>query len=207
MKILDINNWNRKKHYEHFKTLKNPYFAVTIPVEVTKGYAFSKLNNISFFVKYLHDCMKAINDISNLKYRIIEDQIIEYKTINASATIMRHNNTFAFSFVNYNENLNVFEANFLAEKERINNTDDLYPPNNGLDCIHCSALPWFSFSGHMEPDSGSKDASVPKFAFSKTYNNNEKLMMNVAISVNHALVDGYHVGEFVTKFQNNLNEL
>ena len=29
--------------------------------------------------------------------------------------------------------------------------------------------------------------------------------MNVGISVSHALVDGYHVGLFVEKFQENLN--
>ena len=29
--------------------------------------------------------------------------------------------------------------------------------------------------------------------------------MNVSISVNHALVDGYHVGEFSEKFQQFLN--
>jgi chloramphenicol O-acetyltransferase type A len=33
----------------------------------------------------------------------------------------------------------------------------------------------------------------------------ETLNMNVSISVNHALVDGYHIGEFFERFQNYLN--
>mgnify|MGYP001396738672 FL=1 len=31
-------------------------------------------------------------------------------------------------------------------------------------------------------------------------------MMNVGINVNHALIDGYHVGQFAELFQKNLNQ-
>ena len=65
-------------------------------------------------------------------------------------------------------------------------------------------MPWVNFSGHKEPVSGQKE-SVPKLAYGKVEEHNGKLMMNVAISANHALIDGYHVGLFTEAFQNNLN--
>ena len=204
MRTIDINTWNRKSHFKHFDALVDPYFAVTIPFDVTKAYRFSKTHNISFFAKYLHDCMKAINAVENLKYRIVDNKIVVYKVIHASATLMRSDNTFGFSFINYDDDLNVFIKNIAQEKHRIENSTELYPPVNGLDCIHCSALPWLNFSGHKEPISGQKD-SVPKIAFSKTDLKDDRLTMNVAFSVNHALVDGYHVGLFVDEFQKNLN--
>lgn len=204
MRTIDINTWNRKSHFKHFDALVDPYFAVTIPFDVTKAYRFSKTHNISFFAKYLHDCMKAINAVENLKYRIVDNEIVVYKVIHASATLMRLDNTFGFSFINYDDDLNVFIKNIAQEKHRIENSAELYPPVNGLDCIHCSALPWLNFSGHKEPISGQKD-SVPKIAFSKTDLRGDCLTMNVAFSVNHALVDGYHVGLFVDEFQKNLN--
>ncbi|GAA3655555.1 CatA-like O-acetyltransferase [Flavivirga jejuensis] len=168
MKVIDINTWNRKQHYEHFIGLKDPYFAVTIPFNVTKAYKFSKENHTSFFGKYLHDCMcmKAINNVDNFRYRIEEDHVVDYNIIHASATIMRSNKTFGFSFIEYHDDLNIFIKNIAVEKERIENTTDLYPPQNGLDCIHCSAMPWLYFSGQKEPVSGVLD-SVPKIAFSK----------------------------------------
>ncbi|SFZ91497.1 chloramphenicol O-acetyltransferase type A [Flaviramulus basaltis] len=205
MRILDINTWKRKQHYEHFSTLVDPYFAVTIPFNVTKAYNFSKENNISFFAKYLHDSMRVINSIENLKYRIEDNNVVEYEVIHASSTIMRKNNTFGFSFIDYNEDLNVFIKNIESEKTRIINSSDLYPPKNGLDCIHCSAMPWLNFSGHKEPVSGKLD-SVPKLAFSKASKIGNELIMNVSINVNHALVDGYHLGLFSDKFQQYLNQ-
>ena len=47
--------------------------------------------------------------------------------------------------------------------------------------------------------------SVPKVAFAKAEKIGDKLIMNVAINVNHALVDGYHVALFSDKFQEFLN--
>jgi chloramphenicol O-acetyltransferase type A len=205
MEIFDIENWNRKQHYNHFSKLKDPYFGVTITVDVTKAYHFSKEKKISFFGRYLHDCMKAINDVDELKLRINNSVVEKHEVINASATIMRQDNTFGFSFINFDENLDVFLNNLENEKQRINSTTDLFPPVNGLDCIHCSALPWLSFSGHKEPVSGEID-SVPKLAFSKIVFNNDKIEINVAINVNHALVDGYHVSLFAEKFQYYLNK-
>lgn len=204
MRIIDINTWNRKQHYNHFNALANPYFGVTIPFDVTKAYDFAKRESKSFFAVYLHACVKAINNIDNLRYRIENEQVVDYEVIHASATIMRANNTFGFSFIEYHDDLNMFIGNINLEKNRIEQSNDLYPPQNGLNCIHCSAMPWLKFSGQIEPVSGEKE-SVPKLAFSKVEKVGEQRFMNVAISVNHALVDGYHVSLFSEAFQQLLN--
>tara|TARA_R110000868_G_scaffold82992_7_gene234423 strand:- start:11068 stop:11685 length:618 start_codon:yes stop_codon:yes gene_type:complete len=205
MKVIDINIWNRKQHYEHFSGLLDPYFALTIPFDVTKAHQFSKDTHISFFAKYLHDCMRAINSVKALRLRILDRNVVEFNVINASPTIMRNDLTYAFSFIDFDKDLGVFIENIESEKTRINNTTDLFPPKNGLDCVHCSALPWLNFTGHKEPVTKEVD-SVPKIAFGKTNKINSTLHMNMAISVNHALVDGYDIGLFSEKFQDYLNE-
>jgi len=205
LKILDVNTWNRKQHFQHFNGLEDPSFAVTIPFDVTRAYKFSKENEVSFFGKYLHDCMKAINSIESLKYRIIDNQVVEYEIIHASPTIMRDDKTFGFSFVEFDENLKVFLNNLEKEKQRINSSDELFPEQEDLNCIYCSAMPWFQFTGHKEPFS-KHGISVPKLSFSKAVKQNDNLKMNVSINVNHALVDGYHISLFVEKFQDFLNQ-
>jgi chloramphenicol O-acetyltransferase type A len=175
-------------------------------VDVTKSYHYSKETGISFFVLYLHACMKAINKVENLKYRIQDDKVAIHDAIHASATISREDTTFGFSFIHFSEDFDVFHENFQKEKERIQNSTDLFPPINTEDCIYCSALPWLSFSGHKEPVSGFSE-SVPKLAFGKFLEKEGKLMMPVSIIVNHALVDGYHVGDFFKKYQIELNKI
>ncbi|MBU2928449.1 CatA-like O-acetyltransferase [Winogradskyella psychrotolerans] len=205
MRIIDKHTWSRQAHFEFFNTFVDPYFGVTFKVDVTKAYEFSRSSEVSFFVKYLHATMQAINEIENFKYRINDsNDVVLYDTIHASATILRPNKTFGFSFVNYDEDILKFQTNFLKEKERIFNSNELFPPVNSMGCVHCSSLPWVNFTGHKEPFNGEKD-SIPKLAFSKMENFGSKKEMQVAISVNHALVDGYHIGLLNERLQFHLN--
>lgn len=203
---LDIENWNRKEHYNFFKQFTDAYFSVVVELDVSKAYAYSKTSDFSFFVLYLYACMKALNGIENLRYRIRDDKVIVHDVIHASPTILRDDNTFGFSFIHYDEDLQVFNRNFEAEKERILNSSNLFPKEDTDDCIFCSALPWLQFTGHKEPLFGLVKESVPKIAFGKYSVVGKKRMMPVSIAVNHALVDGYHVGLFVDDFQKILND-
>lgn len=205
MKYLDIESWNRKQHFEHFRTLADPTFSLVVNVDVTNAFRYSKNSHYSFFILYLHACMKAINAVENFKYRIEGDKIAIYNTINASATIARKDNTFGFSYIKFSEDINEFYASFLQEKERIENSTALFPNEYSLGCIHCSALPWLNFTGHKEPFSGDKDSSVPQLAFGKIKEEENKILMPIAVNVNHALVDGYHIGLFFNKFQEELD--
>ncbi|QXP64864.1 chloramphenicol acetyltransferase [Polaribacter sp. R2A056_3_33] len=206
MKYLNIENWNRKQHYEHFRNLEDPFFGVTVNVDVTTLYKRSKLEKKSFFAMYLHACLVALNSIENFKYRIQEDKVFICDTIHASATIAREDHTFGFSFIHYAEDLEIFNKNFLEEKERILNSTDLFPPIVSDSCIYCSALPWFTFTSQKEPVSGVKNESIPKLSFGKTYQENDRIMMPVAIAANHALVDGYHIGLFFEEYQKQLDK-
>jgi chloramphenicol O-acetyltransferase type A len=132
MEILDIETWNRKLHYQHFSAMKDPFFGVTIPFDVSKAYEYSKEKKMSFFGKYLHDCMKAINDVDALKLRIQDEKVVKYSVIHASPTILRTDKTYGFSFVKFNKDINVFFKNFEMEKERIQGSKSLYPPINSL---------------------------------------------------------------------------
>ncbi|WP_282073364.1 chloramphenicol acetyltransferase [Polaribacter atrinae] len=206
MKYLDVDTWNRKQHYQHFLSLQDPFFGVTVNVDVTTIYKKSKAENISFFAMYLHACLIAINKIENFKYRIKEDKVLICDAIHASATIARKDHTFGFSFISFSEDFNRFNENYLKEKERILNSTDLFPPINSDSCIYCSALPWFTFTSQKEPVSGVKNESIPKLSFGKIYAESDKIMMPVAISANHALVDGYHIGLFFEEYQKQLDK-
>ncbi len=204
---LNIDDWNRGELFNHFRTLKDPTFSVVANVDVTTVFEDAKKRKKSFFVSYLHACMKAINAVENFKYRIEDDKIAIYEKIDASATILRADKTFGFSYVDFSNDFELFNENFNKEKNRILNSKNLFPPKYSLGCIHCSALPWVHFTGHKEPVSGNKNDSVPQFSFGKIKQENTKIVMPVAVNVNHSLVDGYHIGQFFEIFQKELDKI
>jgi chloramphenicol O-acetyltransferase type A len=206
MRYLELESWNRIQHFNHFKSLKDPFFAITVPVDVTMAYKKAKKENVSFFAMYLHACLKALNAVENFRYRIHDNKVAVYDVIHASATIARPNHTFGFSFINFSEDFKTFHENFKKEKERILHSTALFPPVNSDDCMYCSALPWVSFTSQKEPNAGITDDSIPKLTFGKVTEDNKQLKMPVGITVNHALVDGYHLGLFFEEFQSQLDK-
>ncbi len=205
--LLDIENWPRKEHFLFFKQFEEPFFGLTVKIDCTKAYATSKQLGTSFFVYYLHKTIVAVNTIEAFRYRINDDKIYIYDRIDVSATIMRKDNTFGFSLMEYSPDFNVFAATTFNEIERIQNTSGLFTrefPNDNL--IHFSAVPWINFTSLSHARSYTFPDSCPKISFGKMIiGENGKRTMPMSIHAHHGLMDGFHAGQFVDCFQELMN--
>lgn len=121
-KIIDIDTWSRKEHFEFFKEFDEPFFGITVSVDVTKAYMISSKINLSFYIYYMHCIASTVNSIAAFHYRIKDNYVIEYDTIDVSATVMRKDKTFGFSLIEYTPDLNKFAKNVKDEVERVQNT-------------------------------------------------------------------------------------
>ncbi len=206
MKTIDISSWKRKQHFEFFNQFEEPYFGLTVPIDVTKAMHTAKKNGYSFFKYYLHKCMLATNEIENFKYRITEDnQVVLYDSIGASATMMRENETFGFSYIPFIGDFDTFTIAAQKEMDRIKESDSLFPSEDPVNVIHYSAIPWLDFSSLTHARMYKRKDSIPKISFGKVTEHNGKKTMPVAIYVHHGLVDGLHISRFTSLFQDLLN--
>lgn len=206
--LLDLENWPRKEHFLFFKQFEEPFFGLTVEIDCTKAYATAKQLGTSFFVYYLHKTLVAVNTIESFRYRIADEAIYIYDTIDVSATIMREDQTFGFSLIEYSPDFNVFAANTFQEIERIQTTSGLFTrefPNDNL--IHFSAVPWINFSSLSHSRSFSFPDSCPKISFGKMMIANDgKRTMSMSINAHHGLMDGFHVSQFIDCFQELMNQ-
>lgn len=206
--LLDLENWNRKEHFAHFKQMEEPFFGATVEIDCTKAYQKAKRLNVSFFIYYLHKTLVAVNSIENFKYRISGEKIYINDHIDASATIGREDGTFGFSLIEYHPDLSIFEKTALAEIERIQTTTGLFTRSFDDDnLIHFSSIPWLNFTSLSHARSYTFPDSCPKISFGKmiTFDNGKKTMA-MSVHVHHGLMDGLHVGQFVDLFQELMNQ-
>lgn len=206
--LLDLENWNRKEHFAHFKQMEEPFFGATVEIDCTKAYETAKELNVSFFIFYLHKTLTAVNAIENFKYRIAEDKIYINDRIDVSATIGREDGTFGFSLIKYNPDFKIFEKNALTEIERVQNTTGLFTRSfNDDNVIHFSAIPWLNFTSLSHARSFTFPDSCPKISFGKmiTFETGKRTIA-MSVHVHHALMDGLHVGQFVDMLQNQMNK-
>ncbi len=203
---LDINNWERKDHFQFFNQFEEPFFGLSVDVDCTDAYKKAKEKGISFFLYYLYKSLAAANKIEPFKYRILDNEVFVFAVVNASPTINRPNGTFGFSYIDYNQNFDYFLQAATVEIERVQNSSGLIPAVSGENVIHYSSIPWVDFTSLSHARSFSFKDSSPKISFGKMTEKNGRKRMSMSVHVHHALMDGYHVGQYVDLFQQLMNQ-
>ena len=161
-KTLDLDTWERKDHFNFYKNFEEPFFGVTVDLDCTSAYEYCKVNDLSFFLYYLYKSLKVANEIEPFKYRIIDEQVTVFDSVNASPTINRPNGTFGFAYIDYSKSFLDFKKGAEREIDRIQNSSGLVPAVSGENVIHYSSLPWIKFTSISHARSFSFKDSCPK---------------------------------------------
>jgi chloramphenicol O-acetyltransferase type A len=84
--------------------------------------------------------------------------------------------------------------------------DGAFRPNPRDDMIHFTTLPWVSFTSFSHARNWGREDSVPKIAFGKFMKVNERTLLPFSVEVHHALMDGLHVGRYVSRLEEALRD-
>lgn len=118
-----------------------------------------------------------------------------------SPTILRADETFAFSRFEPAENFGDFVRGNAAELGRARRPAPLVAGHPDDDVIYQSTLPWIRFTGFSNALPGGDD-SIPRIVFGKCSKDGSKWRLPVGVEVHHAVVDGIDVGRFLERLEN-----
>lgn len=205
---INIENWNRKEHYEFFSKMDQPSFGIVTEVNCTETYRLAKERKESFFAHYLHKSMLAVNSVEAFKLRIVGDKVFQYDVIHAGSTIAREDGTFGFAFIEFSEDFQIFNSRLQKEIEAVQNSTGLRLSNEELDVnlIRHSTFPWQQFSAILHPTNVNNKESIPRIVFGKFLEKNGRKMMPISVEAHHALMDGRHIAMYLEAFQKELNQ-
>jgi chloramphenicol O-acetyltransferase type A len=198
---IDISNWKRREHFEVFKNFDEPLFGLTVRVECSGAYKQAKELGYPFSLYYLYLSLRVANEIEEFRYRIEDDKVICYDRVGAGPTIFREDETYGCGYMDYYEDVNEFMLHAVKEVKRVELERGLKFPYPGEDLIHYSTLPWADFTSVNHARRFDVARSIPKITFGKITRDGKKMWLPVDVHVNHALMDGFHVGKFVERFQ------
>ena len=203
---INLATWKRREHFEVFKDFDEPLFGITVKVECSKAYRKSKETGNPFSLYYLYLSLKTVNEIEEFRYRIEDDKVFCYDRVDAGPTIFRDDETFGFGYLKYDKDIAKFMVHAKIEVERVKAERGLKFPASGENMIHYSTLPWADFTAVNHARRLDSGRSIPKITFGKITREGSKMWMPVDIHANHAVMDGFHVGKFIERFQELLDQ-
>ncbi len=210
MKYIDIENWKRRGHYEFFHRMDYPQFNICMDIDVSNFVKITKQKGLSFYYSMIFASTTVINQIENFKYRIRDDKVVLHDKIHPSFTDMNkdeRDDLFKLITVGLSDDIYEFEK---IAKEASENQKDYFGLDKLIgrdDLIYITCIPWISFTHISHTISLNKNDSVPRISWGKYYKQGEKIWLPFSVQVNHSFIDGYHVGKYVERLQEFINEM
>ena len=199
---LDLANWPRRELFEFFREFDKPYFYICTRLDVTN--LLAELRNhpdVSASLAYHYFALKAANEVEPFRYRLRNGQVLVHDVINGGTTFLLPNETFTLVYFDYADTF----AEFIGPAQRAieeTKTDAAFRPRHEDDArIHCTTIPWISFTSFSHARNWRREDSVPKISFGKFMRENDRLLMPFSVEVHHALMDGLHVGRYVARIE------
>ncbi|MCM1990756.1 chloramphenicol acetyltransferase [Oceanirhabdus seepicola] len=206
MRLVDIENWKRKSHYNYFKQLDYPHFNVCGNLDITKFYKYIKEKEQPFFISMLYAATKTANSIKEFRYRIRKNEVVEHENVSPSFTVMSEDEVFGFCAVKFMDEFNIFKANTSKEIEKTKNNILLDDKAGRDDLIFFTSIPWVSFTSVTHPMHMSPVDSIPRIAWGKYFEENGRIKLPLSVQVHHALIDGVHVGKYFNALQEMIDQ-
>ena len=200
-KIIDLETYPRRSHFEYFGAMAYPYLGLTANVDVTGLLRFAKAHGGSGFHAILWAAAKAANEVPELRQRVVDGQIVEFAHCNIGYTVAREDHTFCNCYTETRMGLEDFLVDARKRQDEAKKHAGFVNPNEDeTGLIFTSCVPWVAFTQVIQPVPSPGDYN-PRIIFGKYIPEGEKTLMPLHIQCNHALVDGWHIAEFFRIFQ------
>ena len=200
-RVINLDEWNRKEHFQFFGSMDDPFFGLTTQVDFTEVYREAKADRASFFLYSLHKIIKAVNETEDFRLRVEDGQVVCFDVIHAGTTIGREDGTFGFGFFDYYPDREQFVQAAQLVIRRVQAAKGLCRDADAMrqDLIRFSPVPWVAFTEMKHATSFHTGDTATRISTGKLVEADERMMLPVSITAHHGLVDGRHVGLLLDK--------
>lgn len=201
---IDQENWGRKEYFEHFFSDVPCTYSITVKLDITR----IKEKKQKLYPTMLYYLAAVINRHAEFRTAINEDgELGIYSEMIPCYTVF-HKDTETFSnlWTEYKPTLDDFCAAYEEDMLKYGQQPGIIgKPNIPSNCFTVSMLPWATFEGfHLNLQKG-YHYLTPIFTIGKYHQENERIILPIAIQVHHAVNDGFHVCRLISELQDLIN--
>jgi chloramphenicol O-acetyltransferase type A len=206
MQYIDVETWPRREHYRLYRQLNQPHFNMCANVDLTAFYQATKAQGIGFTVGLLYVLGRAANDIPAFRYRMRGEDVIEHETVHPSTTVLSDDGLFGFCPLHYSGDLRSFAARATESMSLAKQQPTLEFQPGRDDILFTTGIPWVSFTSFAHPTHLHPADCIPRMAWGKRFVDGDRLKMPLSVQGHHALMDGFHMGQYYERVEAYLAE-
>ena len=206
MQKIELEQWPRKEIYQFFSELENPFYMVTFRVDVTALYHYVKKQELSFYYALVYLCMQALNQVQAFLYTVEQEELFLLDHRIPSFTDLKPGSEqFHIVTLPWQGTLEQFcQTAALTSRQQ---TGFLPSQQVSGAPVYFSCLPWVELTALTNERNFDKNDTVPRIAWGKYTQQQDRKSLQLSIEVNHRFIDGIHIGKFYEKLQSLIDAL
>lgn len=206
-RIIDMEKYPRKAHFDYFRSLAYPYVGVTANVDVTALADFCKARGVSFYLTFMHAAALAADNIPEFRQRIRDSGIVQYDACPTSHTEALPDGTYCYCTLHHHMSYDEYIVQAEAARARSRERASIEEDEDVESMYFVSSLPWLHYMSMIQPVAGG-DESNPRITWGKyEADHRGRLMLPVTVLLHHALADGLHLGQFYQALEEQITAL
>ena len=201
-RLIDLENWERREFYEHFIKDVVCTYSVVVNIDITN------LEGQKLYPAMIWLLTRTVNDMPEFRTALSENGPGIYDDMHPMYTVFnKENKNFSGIWSYFSEDYSAFLKNY-EEDSKEYCTSTRYAPKEGTpaNAFNISMVPWVAFTNFNINVFDDGKFLLPIFTMGKFFEQDGKRLLPLAIQVHHAVCDGYHVGVFVEKLQNYIDQ-
>jgi chloramphenicol O-acetyltransferase type A len=199
---LDVTNWARRDLFEFFRGYDHPYFNICTRLDITRALAQLRSQpDVSTSLALHYVALRAANETEPFRYRLKDGRVLVYEIIHGGTIVLQPNESFNFAYFDYHQDFGTFIGEARESVEAASRVIRPLQPDPSENRLHFTVLPWLSFTSFAHARNLGREESIPKIAFGRFFEENGRTLLPFSVEVHHALMDGLHVGRYVTRVQ------
>ena len=200
---VDLSRWARKEHFEVFQSFAQSTFNQTVMLDITALLKYIKEAGWKFYPTIIFLLSKIVNSHTEFRMAIKNNELVIWNEIHPSYTIFhKETETFSSLWSQYDGNIHHFQDVYTEDVARYCNNLAYWPKGQSPENIFfVSAIPWVSFTSFDINVANMQNFFSPMFTLGKYYQQDEKVLLPLAVQVHHSVCDGFHVARLINKLQ------
>lgn len=205
--VVDMENWDRAPFYKLYtEEWHSIYGSATKKLDVTATVAECKARGIKLAPALIYCTGLALNERECFRLGIKDGEVGHWDKLHPIYPVRNENmNTYAFHTTKFTDSFKTFYKGYMQERESgVETKGKMFVGDIPQNNFQISIMPVTDFDS-SNFSMGSYRYFFPPIVVMGKYTGNRKKTIPVAITINHAAVDGYDVGMFFTGLQNYLS--
>lgn len=206
--IIDRETWGRTEAFHHYSSEVPCTYSVCVNLDITTFMKTVRDRKLKFFPVVLYGISRMVNSHREFRMALDNEGNIGYydRTDPCFTVFHAARESFSNVWTEYSDDFKTFYSNYLADMELYGDGKTVKSkPLQGNHTFDVSCIPWVSFTGFNLNVQNGYGYFPPIFTIGKYYEEDEKILLPLAVQVHHAVCDGFHTARLINELQEWLN--